>query len=95
MSTAREGLTPAAPGRAEAGTAAVPREAARRRAAALPVPDPLPCQRLQPAGPGRWRRSREPVRLADPDLASSRAPTATISGAAAMPAASPGPGSPP
>ena len=30
MSTAREGLTPAAPGRAEAGTAAVPREAARR-----------------------------------------------------------------
>src|SRR6185437_15040585 len=66
-----------------------------RRAAALPVPDPLPCQRLQPARPGRWRRSREPVHLAGPDLASSRAPTATISGAAAMPAASPGPGSPP
>jgi hypothetical protein len=32
--------------------------------------------------------------LADPDLASSRALTATISIAAAMPAAYPGPGSP-
>ena len=95
MSTAREGLTPAAPGRAEAGTAAVPREAARRRAAALPVPAPAT---LPAATASRARALAALPRtcpLADPDLASSGAPTATISGAAAMWAAYPGPGSPP
>ena len=98
MPTAREGPTPATPGRAEAGTAAVPCEAARRP------------PRRGPAGAGpRYqagvtasrtralaaRRSRVLDRLAGQGLASSRAPTATISGAATMPAAWPGPGSPP
>jgi hypothetical protein len=67
MSTAREGLTPAAPGRAEAGTAAVPCEAvlpAPRRCPAGAGPATMPAAAASRAR--GWRRSREPVRLADP-----------------------------
>jgi len=73
---------------------AAARRAPRRRCPASA--GPATARRLQPAGPGAGDAAGNPVRLVGPDLASSRAATVTISGAAAaMSAACPGPGSPP